>query len=600
MKLFRPLLTLLIFLAPAALGQTDWTPPLPPLEPWDGPSRELVADQDDPWITPAERTGLVRTPSYDETIEWLEKLVDAAPELEMVSIGKSAQGRDIWMVIASADRAFTPKALRSSGKPTVLAQGGIHSGEIDGKDAGMMLLRDMTVRGTKADLLKRANLLFVPILSVDAHERSGPYNRINQRGPAEMGWRTNARNLNLNRDYAKLDTEEMQAMVRTIVRWQPDLYLDLHVTDGEDYQYDITFGYSGPHAHSPAIAGWLDQKFSPFVNASLTEMGHVPGPLVFGRDELDFSKGIQGWTASPRFSNGYGDARHLPTVLLENHSLKPYDRRVLGTYVFLEAALTVAGEEAATLHRAINTDLQRDPAEFPLGWKSGEVPEMIDFAGIESRQMISPVTGQTYLQWTGKPIHMKIPRFLQNEPSVLVSRPAAWWIPAEWSQVIDRLRVHGIEMETIDEVLEVEVEMYRLEDPEFEPEPFEGHIRATATPVAVTRTEHFPAGSVRIDGGQPLADLVALLLEPHSSDSFLQWGFFHEIFSRTEYVEEYVMEPLAARMLEDPEVRADYYEKLRTDPAFRDDPKARLHWFYERTPYFDERWRLYPVGRELK
>ncbi len=599
MSTLRLFLTLLI-LAPAAYAQIDWTPPLPPLEPWDGKSRELIVADTDPWVTPSELTGLTSTPSYDETVAWLRKLVNAAPELEMVSIGKSPQGRDIWMVIASADRAFTPEAIAASGKPTVLAQAGIHSGEIDGKDAGMMLLRDMTVRGTKRDLLEKANLLFIPIFSVDAHERSGPYNRINQRGPVDMGWRTNARNLNLNRDYTKLDTGEMQAMISAIVRWQPDLYLDLHVTDGEDYQYDATFGYNGANAYSPAIAGWLDNFFSPEVISNLEAMGHVPGPLVFGIDRLDFSKGIGGWTATPRFSNGYGDARHLPTVLLENHSLKPYDRRVLGTYLFIESAMRAAGENARALKRAIASDRERDAETIPLTWEAADDQPVIEFKGISSEVMVSPVTGQAYLQWTGKPVTMTIPQMMGTKPGVVVERPRAWWIPVEWSEVIARLRMHGIEMETITEPREIEVEMYRLEDPVFADEPFEGHIRVSATPVIERRTERFPAGSVRIDAGQPLADLAALLLEPESPDSFLQWGFFHSIFSRTEYTESYVMEPLAARMMQDPETRAAYEEKLRTDEDFRSDPMARLNWFYERSPYFDERWKLYPVGREMR
>lgn len=597
-QLVRLVFITVVLTAPAH-AQVDWTAPLPPLEPWDGRSRELAVDPSDEWATPFEKSGLVASPDYEETVAWLEKLVRATRQLEMVSIGKSPQGRDIWMVIASADRAFTPEKLRAGGKPVVLAQAGIHSGEIDGKDAGMMLLRDMTVRGTKKELLQKVNLLFVPIFSVDAHERSSPYSRINQRGPVEMGWRTNARNLNLNRDYAKLDTGEMRAMIRAINRWKPDLYLDLHVTDGEDYQYDATFGFNGPHAYSPAIALWLKNRFEPYVSERLEEMGHVPGPLTFGIDKLDFSKGIVDWTASPRFSTGYGDARHLPSVLLENHSLKPYDRRVLGTYVFIEAAMRIAAERFDELRRAMDTDLESDPEMIPLDWAIGGPPELVEFAGIENRLRVSPVTGRPYLEWTGKPVMMKIPVVRFDKPKVEVRRPAAWWIPVQWTDVIERLRLHGIEMETIETARDVEVEMYRLDAPEFEDEPFEGHVRVSATPVAEVRTEHFPAGSVRIPGDQPMADLVALLLEPASPDSFLQWGFFHPIFSRTEYVEDYVMEPLAERMMKDPEIRRAYEERLATDEEFRGDPDARMDWFYARSPYFDPRWRLYPVAREI-
>ena len=159
---------------------------LPPELPWSGQSRELMVPARDPWITPSEKSGLLTTPSYDETFAWLKRLVSQAPELRLVSLGKSAEGRDVWMVIAARGvRAFTPEALKASGKPIVLAQAGIHSGEIDGKDAGLMLLRDMTVRGSRKELLDGAHFLFIPILNVDGHERSSPFARINQRGPKE-------------------------------------------------------------------------------------------------------------------------------------------------------------------------------------------------------------------------------------------------------------------------------------------------------------------------------------------------------------------------------------------------------------------------------
>jgi hypothetical protein len=332
---------------------------LPPELPWNGKSQSLIASKNDPWITPAEQSDFTRTPRYDETMKWLQRLAAAAPELKMVSLGKSSEGRDIWMVIASKEHAFTPAALRATGKPILLAQAGIHSGEIDGKDAGMMLLRDMTVAGKKRGLLDKVNFLFVPILSVDAHERFSAYSRINQRGPIEMGWRTNARNLNLNRDYTKLDTPEMQAMIRALNEWDPDLYFDIHVTDGADYQYDITCGYNGKHGYSPAIAAWLDEAWQPTIERDLKMMGHIPGPLIFAANWRDFQQGMVDWTASPRFSNGYGDLRHLPTVLVENHSLKPFKQRVLGTYVMLPMAERMLAEDAQ-LQAAFEQKLKAD------------------------------------------------------------------------------------------------------------------------------------------------------------------------------------------------------------------------------------------------
>jgi len=574
------------------------TPVLPPLIPWNGVSRKLAVAATDPWVTPSEATTFRTTPRYDETVAYLRRLVAAAPQLRMISIGKSDEGRDVWLVVASKERAFTPDALRKRGKPIIFAQASIHAGEMDGKDAGLMLLRDMTVRGTKRELLDRANFLFVPIFNVDGHERFSRFNRINQRGPEEVGYRTNARNLNLNRDYMKADAPEMRAMIRALREWQPDLYIDLHVTDGSDYQYDITYGWNVA-GYSPAIASWLERTLRPAVDAGLRSMGHIPSPLIFTDDPL---QGITAGQGDPRFSTGYGDARHLPTILVENHSLKPYDQRVLGTYVFLEHVLRVLGSDVAGLRSAMNSDRANRPATIPLSWDyPKDDPPMTEILGIESKKTLSPVSGGVRIEWLGKPVTTRAPMRMQTAVLTSVKRPAAYWVPAAWRDVIEKLDQHGIAYERIDAPRDVDVEMDRLGDPKFETAQFEGHVRVTAPATPERRQERFPAGSIRVSTDQPLGTLAMLLLEPASNDSLFQWGFFDSILEPTEYVEAYIMEPMAERMMaEDPKLADEFRKKVESDEAFRGNPTARLWWFYQRTPFYDERARLYPVARETR
>jgi hypothetical protein len=571
---------------------------LPPEIPWNGASRKLVVAASDPWITPSERDQLRTTPRYDETIAYLRRLVAASKDLQMLSLGKSGEGREIWMVIASRERAFTPAALSKSSKPLVLAQAGIHAGEIDGKDAGLMLLRDMTVRGTKRELLDGANFLFVPMFNPDGHERFSRFTRINPRGPVEGGWRTNAQNLNLNRDYVKADTPEMRAMLRALHTYDPDLYIDLHVTDGADYQYDVTFGWNGPAAHSPSVARWLGETLRPRVDEALRAMGHIPGPLIFTDDPLS---GVAHGQSDPRLSNGYGDARHMATILVENHSLKPYDQRVLGTYVFLEQTLRTIAREGAALQSATRSARESHTKTIPLSWRVPAQSEgqTIEVLGIESRKTLSPVSGGTRVEWLGNPVTMRAPLTIASEVATSISRPAAYWLPPQWTEVIERLDLHGIRYERITAPREIEVTMYRLGEPSFADGQFEGHVRVTAPATAERRRETFPAGTLRIPTDQPLGTLAVLMLEPSSPDSFFQWGFFHSILQPTEYVEGYIMEPMAERMLaEDPKLAAEFRAKVESDAAFRGNPQARLQWLYERTPFYDERARLYPVGRE--
>jgi hypothetical protein len=580
---------------------------LPPVQDWSGKSESYVAPPGDPWITPAERTQLTASPDYDETFAWLQKLVNAAPELQMVSIGRSLDDRDIWMVIASADGVFTAGEMRDTGKPLLLAHAGIHSGEIDGKDAGLMLLRDMTVAAKRKSLLEGANFLFIPILNVDGHERRSIYNRINQRGPREMGWRTNARNQNLNRDFTKLDTPEVRALVRVFRQWQPDLYLDLHVTDGVDFQYDITFGGNGRDGWSPAIGNWIEDVYRPAVNKALLENGHEPGGLIFAANNMDMQDGILTWSGDPRFSNGYGDAIHLPAILVENHSLKPYRRRVLGTYVLLAESLELLGREKASLRQARAVDQRMRPRSVTLAFERDEdrVPQAVPFKAIESERYQGAASGAEVVRWTGRPLTISIPQIFINKPVVTVTTPDAYVIPPAWADVAERISLHGIEVERLDEPLTTAAEIYRLPEARiappsaWTPNPFEGHTRIDpGTPVRQLAETTFAPGSYLISTDQPLGELLVLLLEPQAPDSFLQWGFFLEIFTLTEYAEAYVMEPLAQKMLDnDPALKARFDEKLANDPAFAASPYQRLMWFYEQTPFYDSQYLVYPVAR---
>lgn len=596
---------------------------LPPAMEWHGESESLIAGNNNPWITPSEKSDFKTTPDYQETVEWFEKLTSSSPILSMVSIGTSVEGRDIYMIIASTESNKSPLSIKNSEKPLLLVQGGIHSGEIDGKDAGMMLLRDIAF-GDKKALLDRVNFLFIPILSVDAHENSSPFNRPNQRGPENMGWRTNAQNLNLNRDYAKLDTKEVRAIVKTINEYDPLMYLDIHVTDGADYQYDITYTGAGVQGNSPAIANWLESSFKPFIDTGLTKKGHIPGPLLFALNDRDFSDGNISMVGGPRFSDSYGILRHLSTVLVENHSLKPYKQRVLGTYILLESTLKLLASEGAALKAATASDKARRPKNLPTRYKVPQMKNQVDFEslgllelsnensmppdsllllGIESRIHTSAITNTAYIEWLGKPKTMTVAHYKENEPLDHVTRPKGYWVPASCDDIIERLKIHGIEMEIISESREVTVEMYRIEDGKFENEnhqslPYEGHMQVSGTTRTEIRQEKFPIGSAYITANQPLGDLAMILLEPKSKDSFFSWGFFLNIFQRTEYIEAYVMEPLAKKMLEDsPQLKQEFEQKLANDKDFANDPNAIFSWFYSKTPYYDDRYLLYPVAR---
>mgnify|MGYP000881259729 FL=1 len=573
---------------------------LPPVVVWSGNSEKLIVDSDNPWITPAEKDDFIFTPDYNATVSYLKTLSGASDLISLKEIGKSAQNRPILMVIASSEVEMHNGQNPIGLKPKIMIQAGIHAGEIDGKDAGLMLLRDIAFGG-KSALLDKVNFIFIPILSVDAHENASPFNRPNQRGPENMGWRTNAKNLNLNRDYTKLETEGLQAAVSVMSTYKPIFFADIHVTDGADYQYDITYGFKKKNAYSKGIAQWLETNFQPEVNRGLSMEGHFPGPLIFSFKSDDFSNGIIDYYLPLRFSDAYGDARHIPSVLVENHSLKPYKQRVLGSYVFIENSIkTIAGkldELLETIHN--DRTLKRD--SIPLSFGFSEIQkDSIALDIIQSRRDSSLITNQRYTTWTGEPKTVMVPHIKMDDPLEITKIPTAYWIPVEWTEVIEKLKLHGIQMEIVEQNVEKELAQYMINEYEIDPRPNEGHFRfKTLDLVQITRVMKLHPGSVRISTDQDLAVLISLLLEPKAPDSFFQWGYFNTILSRTEYIESYVMEPLISQMLkEDTDLRLRFEKMKRQDKKFADNPRKIMEWFYAKTPYFDKNWKLIPIGIE--
>ena len=594
MKLLVPSILCACFAATCAAVNSaeDW---LPPLTAWQGSSEALIKGRADNWVTPAELTGLTDSPDYAATLAYMQALVDSSDWLQLEQFGVSPQGRALYLIKASK---ALHKIANNPARPLLLVQAGIHSGEIDGKDAGLMLLRDIA-HGGKAALLDNADLLFIPILSPDGHERRALYNRMNQRGPLQQGWRATAQNLNLNRDYAKADAPEMQALLGVINQYQPDLYIDVHVTDGEDYQYDITYGFNEPFAAiSVNSASWLAKVYRPAINAALEQAGHIPGPLVFGVDNKDFSKGLSGWTASPRYSNGYGDVRHLPTVLVENHSLKPYRQRVLGTYILLQRSLKLLNEQGKALILARQADMQARPKRMTLSFKAAEQADVIDFKGISYELRQSAISGDSYVAWTGKPqLYPQLPVYWDKVADKEVAIPQAYWIPPEQQTVIQRLKLHGIEMSVLHKPQKISLRQLSVSDYRFADKPFESRLMLTdASFNAAVQSRSLSAGWVRVSTDQPLGRLAVALLEPTAPDSFFSWGFFPGMFERTEYFEPYAIEPLIARMLaQQPALQQQFEQALAKDEQLRNNPRERYNWFYRQMPFYDQQYLKYPV-----
>ncbi len=485
-------------------------------------------------------------------------------------------------------------------------QGGIHAGEIDGKDAGLRALREVLDGKLARGVLERVTFVFVPVFNVDGHERFGRWNRPNQVGPEEMGWRTTAQNLNLNRDYAKADAPEMQAMLRLLTAWDPILYADLHVTDGAEFEHDISFSVA------PTLAGDSDlQVAGNQVRAELLRRATVAGSLPvdfypsFLRED-DPTSGFAVSVSPARFSQEYWARRNRIGVLVETHSWKDYPTRVRITHQSIVAMLELAAEHGADwLRRARAADersTQAGGTDVPLVFDNTDHVRMIEFRGYEYTREPSAVSGALMTRYNSKrPQVWTIPLRDEVQPSVTVTAPRGGYIvPAAHAGWIgEKLALHGLRSQRIEQpVTGANVQTFRATKATPSAMTFEGR-----TPLAVegewsNETRDIPAGSLFVPIAQPGSRLLMTLFEPQDPDSFLRWGFFDAAFELKEYMEAYVAESVAKDMLQNnPAIRQEFMQRLATDAAFAASPEARLEFFYRRHPSWDERYNLYPLYR---
>lgn len=559
------------------------------------------------WLTHAEKTDYRETPRYAETVRYAQRLDQASSLIQYQTFGTSGEGRDLPLLVATEGETFTPESARHAGKAVVLIQACIHAGEPDGKDAGLALLRDIAVTGTRPGLLKNLVVLFIPIYNTDGHERVSPYNRINQDGPAEMGWRTTSTYQNLNRDYMKADTPETRAWLSLWNSWKPDLFIDCHVTDGADYQYNITYQHEHHAGVAESVLAWersvIDERVAPATAAA----GNTVSWYLEFIDNRDLNAGIRDFNGSPRFSTGYTPIRNRPGILIETHMLKPYRPRVIGTYDFLRFALAEVSRDPESLLRAVRAADEKtladgrtyDPARsYPIDFELTDKVRPYDLKALEYQTAMSDVSGEPYVTFGDRPIDMTVPMYDDFGVKTAVAPPLYYIVPVQWQEVIAVLRAHGLTMEVTTEPLTIDVESYRFVDVEWPSGPFEGRLMPSFKAEAVRERRTLPAGSVIIPLAQESAKVAINLLEPEAPDSLVHWGFFNATFEQKEYAENYILEKLAREMLvASQELREEFEKKLASDPGFAASPRARLEFFYRRSPYWDKQMNLYPVGR---
>ena len=556
------------------------------------------------WLTLFEKSNQQKSPSYQETISYFKKFVDQTPYANMFTIGMSPQGREIKCLVIAGNEEFTPEKAKKSGKAIILIQNGIHSGEIEGKDACMLLLRDILITKEKFHLIKNAILLIIPVFNVDGHERLSPFNRPNQNGPLMMGWRTTAHNLNLNRDYMKADSFEMKAWLKLFSDWLPDFMIDNHTTNGADYQYHVTYGLERHGNISEYLSGWIKEKYLPQIIKKVEKDGFLTARYIEFKGEK-LTDGLIDYPMLPRFSTGYCAVQNRICLLVETHSLKPFSNRVFSTLSIMNNTLDFINRNFQELI-AINKKADNHTINYhykkgkvlPVDYEDTGESENLSFQGFESYEEDSEITGNKVVRYTKNPITIDVPIFNKTRIKFAANVPKAYLIPKEFSYLVDILTLHGVNHEVLPASTEVLVERYKFTNDEFFSRPYEGRQQVKLGILTIDEKIKLPKGTFIVRTNQRTLRVIVNLLEPMAPDSFVKWGFFNSFFERKEYAETYVMEPIAKQMLKnDLKLSKEFYTKLDSEENFRNDPLERLDFFYRKSTYFDKAEKVYPIMR---
>ncbi|HEX9958509.1 MAG TPA: M14 family metallopeptidase [Fibrella sp.] len=546
------------------------------------------------FVTPYERSQGQETATYPEIIDYYQRLDRQFDQAKLIEVGKTDVGKPLHVLLLSYDKVFTARPDRV----TLLINNGIHPGEPEGIDACMMMARDLLLANK---LPKNVLLAIVPVFNVGGSLNRG-VSRVNQNGPATYGFRGNARNLNLNRDFIKADAENTRAFQAMFQHLKPQVFIDNHTSNGADYQHVVTYFATQKDKLHPAVSGYMTQTFQPELDKRLTASGFPPAPYVNHPTDTPES-GLLGYNDSPRYSTGYAAMFNCFGFTLETHMWKDYPARVKGSYAFDEAVLRLCERDAKT----ILANKQRADAAvsqqktFALNYRlDRSKTDSVTFLGYEATYKPSEVSGLKRLFYDRtKPFTKRIPYLNTFAPDLQLTIPSAYVIPQAWQEVITLLKRNSVRMQALPKDTLMAVSAYYVDDYKTGQRPYEGHYIHTGVKLHTEAQRiQIYKGDYVIPTNQPTNRYLIETLEPQGQDSFFAWNFFDSVLDQKEYFSDYIFEDTAAELLRnDPALRQQLADKRATDKAFAENANAQLEFIYKQTPYFEKTFNRYPVYR---
>jgi len=552
------------------------------------------------------RYELNETLSWEEVIRMYGWLDEQYAEASLVETGMSDAGKPLHLFIISKDGLFSGTEARMAGKTVLFINNGIHPGEPCGVDASLKLASELLSGSDpyKA-FLENTVVVIVPLFNIGGALNRGKYHRANQNGPVEHGFRGNARNLDLNRDFIKLDSRNTQSITPVLREWKPDLFVDTHTSNGADYPYVITLINSHEQRHQPSQAEFLETQVKPYLFEAMRATPYEMSPYIWSYDKTP-DKGIISFLDYPRYTSGYTSLYNTLSFTVETHMFKPFSDRVLSTWHLLREMLkfssTFSNEIISVKEKAWNEKLAC--SNFVLQWKLDTSRyEMIPFKGYVAKYKDSKVSGHDRLWYDrSESWEKEIPYYRFFKAQISTNVPGYYFLPFAWSEVSERLKLNQVEMYPLQRDTVFEVEVSYIENYETSGHPYNGHYRHHDISLRKTREKiRFYAGDWIIPTQQKAIEYLVQTLEPQGHDSFFSWNFFDEVLFRNEYFSPYIFEETAEKLLEiNPDLAREFKAKQESDSAFSANPYQQLRFIYERSPWSEPTYMRYPVYRSVR
>lgn len=557
----------------------------------------LVNDFD--FLTKFEKSEGQETATYEEVIEFYQELADANTKISLEKIGDTDSGEPLHLAIYSESEKFNFESLREN-NTVVLINNGIHPGESDGIDATMMLFRDLA--GDSIKTPQHTVIATIPIYNVGGALNRNATTRTNQNGPLEYGFRGNARNYDLNRDFIKADSKNARSFYEIFHMVQPDVFIDNHVTNGADYQYTLTHLFTQHNKLGGELGEYLNQRMMPAIEDSLQNKNWEITPYVNVFNQKP-EEGFSQFLDTPRYSTGYTTLFNTLGIILETHMLKPYKNRVEGTYEFLNSVINHTDAEKETIKDLRDRARRKYLTDrwYHLNFKPDmENPTRRTFKGFEGEMIPSEVTGGQRLKYNrDKPFTEEIDYYDNFIAEDRIEIPRAYIIPQGWWNVTELLELNQIKLEPLERDTVILVETYRIEDFETSERAYEGHYLHKNTKVSSSLDSvNFRKGDLYVKTFQDGARYLIETLEPTAPDSFFNWNFFDPILQQKEGFSPYVFEDKAKQMLENnAELKEEFEQKKRSDSDFANNSYAQLRWLHQKSEHYEKSHLRYPVFR---